>query len=483
MTAEGGFNPTWQRHVAAYALAPGYLPAGRLLDLGCGIGHSYHLLAPRETVGVDISAEALPARTAKRSSPTCATLPFGDWRVRLGALGPIARARARSRAGDRRGGPGAEGRRRRDVRDAEPADAGPARRDHRPVPLPRVRLHRARRPLRLSASARSASLGLFGSPALHGALRRGARASSIACSPPTRCACAASCRCAPSRGCTTRCSAAPAAGPDPRGGGDRAGRFRVPRERSARPPSTSCAVCALPQVVTRAQLTAPRRGPPPASGAERRSTPTRATAADSPSAPPAGPRRPTRRRTRPSSPPPTATGTGRRRRAALLVRGRRDPRPHPRAARSRIDAIAPPGPVLDVGAGDGTLVDALRARGREAIGLERNPLRPDFREETARGARGRREWAAVIFWHSLEHLPEPGEAITAGRAAAEARGRGRRRGPEHRQPPGRAVRQPLAAPRPAAPPRPPLGGDAGRGAGAQRAARRARVRRRAAARS
>src|SRR4051812_20051790 len=37
----------------------------------------------------------------------------------------------------------------------------------------------------------------------------------------------------------------------------------------------------------------------------------------------------------------------------------------------RIDSRAPDGPVLDVGAGEGWLVDALRARGREAVGLER----------------------------------------------------------------------------------------------------------------
>jgi SAM-dependent methyltransferase len=37
LTAAGGFNPTWQRHVAAYSLADGFLPPGRLLDLGCGI--------------------------------------------------------------------------------------------------------------------------------------------------------------------------------------------------------------------------------------------------------------------------------------------------------------------------------------------------------------------------------------------------------------------------------------------------------------
>jgi SAM-dependent methyltransferase len=58
-TSAGGFNPTWQRHVAAYAAAAELLPPGRVLDLGCGVGHSFALLAPRETVGVDLDAEAL----------------------------------------------------------------------------------------------------------------------------------------------------------------------------------------------------------------------------------------------------------------------------------------------------------------------------------------------------------------------------------------------------------------------------------------
>jgi len=57
---EGGFKPTWERHVAAYAAAAELLPPdGPVLDVGCGVGHSYHLLLPRETVGVDIEPEAL----------------------------------------------------------------------------------------------------------------------------------------------------------------------------------------------------------------------------------------------------------------------------------------------------------------------------------------------------------------------------------------------------------------------------------------
>jgi SAM-dependent methyltransferase len=75
-SASGGFNPTWQRHVAAYALADGFLPPGRLLDLGCGIGHSYHLLAPRETVGVDISPEALAGQDRETVVADMRELPF-----------------------------------------------------------------------------------------------------------------------------------------------------------------------------------------------------------------------------------------------------------------------------------------------------------------------------------------------------------------------------------------------------------------------
>lgn len=75
----------------------------------------------------------------------------------------------------------------------------------------------------------------------------------------------------------------------------------------------------------------------------------------------------------------------------------------------RIDRLAPPGPVLDVGAGDGTLVAALRRHGRDAIGLERHATGPQLRDEDIADITG--TWSAVVFWHSLEHLRAPGDAL------------------------------------------------------------------------
>lgn len=76
MTPAGGFNPTWQRHVAAYALAEPYFGPGRLLDLGCGVGHSFDLLAPRETVGVDIDPGALEGQDRETVVADMRSLPF-----------------------------------------------------------------------------------------------------------------------------------------------------------------------------------------------------------------------------------------------------------------------------------------------------------------------------------------------------------------------------------------------------------------------
>ncbi len=75
-TATRGFNPTWQRHVAAYASAAELLGPGRVLDLGCGIGHSYELLAPRETVGLDRDAGALAGQARPTVVADMRELPF-----------------------------------------------------------------------------------------------------------------------------------------------------------------------------------------------------------------------------------------------------------------------------------------------------------------------------------------------------------------------------------------------------------------------
>jgi SAM-dependent methyltransferase len=76
VTSRGGFNPTWQRHVAAYALSEPYLGRARVLDVGCGIGHSYTLLAPRETVGVDVDPAALEGQQRETVAADMRDLPL-----------------------------------------------------------------------------------------------------------------------------------------------------------------------------------------------------------------------------------------------------------------------------------------------------------------------------------------------------------------------------------------------------------------------
>jgi SAM-dependent methyltransferase len=86
----------------------------------------------------------------------------------------------------------------------------------------------------------------------------------------------------------------------------------------------------------------------------------------------------------------------------------------------RLDRVAPPGRVLDVGAGDGALLDALHALGREALGLERESARPDVSTEPIEQLRG--SFAAVVFWHSLEHLPRPRAALEQAASLLAPRG-------------------------------------------------------------
>ncbi len=74
----GGFNPTFQRHVAAYRLCAQLLPPGRVLDLGCGVGHSFRELDPRESVGVDSDPGALAGQQRETHVADMRRLPLAD---------------------------------------------------------------------------------------------------------------------------------------------------------------------------------------------------------------------------------------------------------------------------------------------------------------------------------------------------------------------------------------------------------------------
>jgi SAM-dependent methyltransferase len=78
VTPAGGFNPTWQRHVAAYRLCAPLLGDGEVLDLGCGVGHSFAELAPRRSTGVDLDAAALAGQDRPTVVADMRDLPFAD---------------------------------------------------------------------------------------------------------------------------------------------------------------------------------------------------------------------------------------------------------------------------------------------------------------------------------------------------------------------------------------------------------------------
>jgi len=64
--------------VAAYSLCEPLLPLGPVLDLGCGVGHSFELLAPRPSVGVDRSAAALAGQARTTVEADMRRVPLPD---------------------------------------------------------------------------------------------------------------------------------------------------------------------------------------------------------------------------------------------------------------------------------------------------------------------------------------------------------------------------------------------------------------------
>jgi hypothetical protein len=74
----------------------------------------------------------------------------------------------------------------------------------------------------------------------------------------------------------------------------------------------------------------------------------------------------------------------------------------------RIERVAPPGAVLDVGSGDSMLLDALRATGRRVTGIAR-PARAGTHDAEITELGGR--YAAIVFWQSLGRLRAPSVAL------------------------------------------------------------------------
>lgn len=79
---------------------------------------------------------------------------------------------------------------------------------------------------------------------------------------------------------------------------------------------------------------------------------------------------------------------------------------------SRIDRVAPAGRILDVGAGEGTLINALAARGREVRGLERNSGHASIENREIHEIGEDGGFAGIVLWHSLEHMGAPRQIVT-----------------------------------------------------------------------
>jgi SAM-dependent methyltransferase len=408
VTPSGGFNPTWQRHVAAYVRAEPYLGAGRVLDLGCGMGHSYHRLAPRETVGVDIEPRALAGQDRETVVADMRRLPFAD-----SSFPSVLSVQSLEHVPD----PERTLEQVARVLDPEgvavfvtPNRLTLGRPDEIIDPYHYVEfdpgeLHQAC----LRSFGEVEVLGLFGSERYMELFREErATLDRLLRLDPLRLR-----RLVPRRARqylydTLLRRFRPGADPRAEVIGvedfflgdtdleeclDVVAVCRKPRHaptggaEGGFVAATACVWCEAPFDDAAERLRGRTRcGHCGAATTDPWPSEAALAAAYGTWYWPASGRR------------FTSIGDGllRRTRAAFAA---------------RLDAIAPPGPILDVGAGEGVLVDALRRRGRQATGLERDPQRSDLLDLSIEQIEGDGDWSGIVFWHSLEHLPNPGVAI------------------------------------------------------------------------
>ena len=76
VTPRGGFNGSWQRHLACYALVAPFLGPGPVLDVGCGTGHAQLHLEPRRSMGVDLDRASLVPQKRPTVQADMRRLPF-----------------------------------------------------------------------------------------------------------------------------------------------------------------------------------------------------------------------------------------------------------------------------------------------------------------------------------------------------------------------------------------------------------------------
>jgi SAM-dependent methyltransferase len=400
VTRAGGFNPAWQRHAAAYVLCEPFLGPGRVLDLGCGVGHSFDRLAPRETVGVDIDPKALEGQERETVVADMRELPFAD-----GSFSSVIAVQSLEHV------PDPETMVAEAARVLEPGGVAVfvtpnrltlGRPDEIIDPYHYVELDAGQ--LRAMCEPCFGEVrveGLFGSDRyLELFWEERATLDRLLRVDPLRLR-----RLVPRAARQSLYDGLlrhyrPA--DDTRGEAITTDDFEL-RADGLEQSLDVVAICRSPLPDKRHRVASCAWcGSPLDGSAVRLRGRTRCARCGAATTDPW----PSERELesayagwyRPDSGRFSFIGDAVLQRTRALLAG-------------RIDRIAPPGPVLDVGAGEGVLVDALQRRGREAVGLERGSRHPLLRDEPLERIEG--DWAAVVFWHSLEHLPNPREAIHA----------------------------------------------------------------------